>query len=93
MIAITPAIRRIGLRQFNRVMYKEIKDLPIIVTKDREPYLLVMPYSETLESTTSPTVLQSMTPVPPLRSYFSLPKEQPLTRWQKIKNILNTKLF
>lgn len=43
-------MRRVGLREFNRNFYKQIQSLPFIVTKNKQPHLLVMPYPADVEN-------------------------------------------
>lgn len=90
---IVDNIKRLGLREFQRAMYEHIREPEaIILEKFKKPHLVLLPYKEYLKLREAST-LRVMTPVVPLKSYFSMREEQPLTFWQHVKKILNTKLF
>jgi hypothetical protein len=97
-------IKKIGLRQFNRSLYTEIKELPLIVTKNHEPYLLVMRYPKDVENIDN----ASLQFIDNAQFYpKALTKEEVATMyqdangrdtrepsfWQKIKQTLNKKIL
>lgn len=42
-------MRKIGIRQLNRELYKEVDNLPFILTRDKKPYALVVKIPEDLK--------------------------------------------
>lgn len=80
-----PPLRKIGLREFNRNFYKQLKDVPFILTKDKKPYMIVLPYNPHYPFPDHPVInkanetsLHEDPGIPP----------QVLTLWQRIKKTL-----
>lgn len=99
-------IRKVGLRDFQRRFYTEIKDLPAIVTKNKEPYLMVMPYAIAAGTEPAQPSVQSGTPENPgfeQLMYKGMPvvledhtNEQPKQKpslFDRLKRILNFKIL
>lgn len=37
---------KVGLREFQRDFYKHIKSAPLVLTRNKKPYLIVAPYED-----------------------------------------------
>ena len=91
-------IKKVGLRELNRNMYKYIKtEEPFLLTKDKKPYLMVIPYAQAMEllaKATRPQQNEQPTLGAPARSSFSEDytdsNGQPnKTFWQRVKETLH----
>lgn len=95
---IVDNIKRLGLREFQRAMYEHIREPEaIILEKFKKPHLVLLPYKEYMKLREASMVKVTIHPqeqgTVPLASAFKMREEQPLTFWQRVKKILNTKLF
>lgn len=106
---IVDNIKRLGLREFQRAMYEHIRNPEaIILEKFKKPHLVLLPYKEYLKlreaslpgfHVTKDTTQEPM--IVPRSAFLTVPlgdkdnptAGEPLTFWQHVKKILNTKLF
>lgn len=108
-IVVNDTMKRLGLREFQRGMYEHIrKPEAILLEKFKKPHLVLLPYKEYLklrEYVPVAVTLGDANMFQVRKEPEAAPKNMvgfaqivddtgsELTPWQKIKKILNTKIF
>lgn len=75
-------MREVSIRQFQRSMHNELRDLPVCVTRNGEPSFVVMDYKH---------VPEYITPIEPKPDPNNLPKRKPKKLMERIEQLFGGK--